>query len=115
MEAAIDRIMMTYDLLMNRTAAAIVEARAKVTDYVNTQFEAGERDPPRGVRPDLSARTRRLLRSGESRIYRAVGTAFCAHRPSQICEPAFRRAYRLRKGLLHLSHGQPVHPSKHSG
>ena len=44
MEAAIDRIMMTYDLLMNRTAAASVEARAKVTDYVNTLFEAGERD-----------------------------------------------------------------------
>jgi hypothetical protein len=47
MEAAIDRIMMTYDLLMNRTAAASVEARAKVTDYVNTLFEAGERDPHR--------------------------------------------------------------------
>ena len=47
MEAAIDRIMMTYDLLMNRTAAASVEARAKVTDYVNTLFEAGERDTHR--------------------------------------------------------------------
>jgi hypothetical protein len=44
MQAAIDRIMMTYDLLMNRTAAASDEARAKVTDYVNTLFEAGERD-----------------------------------------------------------------------
>ncbi|HEY2249026.1 MAG TPA: hypothetical protein VGH70_16410 [Bradyrhizobium sp.] len=47
MEAAIDRIMMTYDLLMNRTAAASAEARAKVTDYVNTLFEAGERDTHR--------------------------------------------------------------------
>jgi hypothetical protein len=47
MEAAIDRIMMTYDLLMNRTAAASAEARAKVTDYLNTLFEAGERDPHR--------------------------------------------------------------------
>jgi hypothetical protein len=47
MDAAIDRIMMTYDLLMNRTAAASAEARAKVTDYVNTLFEAGERDPHR--------------------------------------------------------------------
>ena len=47
MEAAIDRIMMTYDLLMNRTAAASEEARAKVTDYVNTLFEAGERDTHR--------------------------------------------------------------------
>jgi hypothetical protein len=44
MEAAIDRIMMTYDLLTNRTAAASAEARAKVTDYINTLFEAGERD-----------------------------------------------------------------------
>ena len=47
MEAAIDRIMMTYDLLTNRTAAASAEARAKVTDYVNTLFEAGERDTHR--------------------------------------------------------------------
>src|SRR5215475_4942376 len=47
MEAAIDRIMMTYDLLMNRTAAASAEARAKVTDYVNKLFEAGERDTHR--------------------------------------------------------------------
>lgn len=47
MEAAIDRIMMTYDLLMNRTAAASAEARAKVTDYVNTLFEGGERDTHR--------------------------------------------------------------------
>jgi len=44
MEAAIDRIMMTYDLLMNRSAAASAEARAKVTEYVTTLFEAGERD-----------------------------------------------------------------------
>lgn len=47
MEAAIDRIMMTYDLLTNRTAAASAEARAKVTDYVNTLFNAGERDTHR--------------------------------------------------------------------
>ena len=47
MEAAIDRIMLTYDLLMNRTAAASEEARAKVTDYLNTLFQAGERDTHR--------------------------------------------------------------------
>jgi hypothetical protein len=47
MEAAIDRIMMTYDLLMNRTAAASAEARTKVTDYLNKLFEAGERDTHR--------------------------------------------------------------------
>jgi hypothetical protein len=44
MEAAIDRIMQTYDLLMNRSAAASEEARAKVTDYLKTLFEAGETD-----------------------------------------------------------------------
>jgi hypothetical protein len=47
MEAAIDRIMHTYDLLLNRTSAASVEARAKVTDYVKTLFEAGEKDTHR--------------------------------------------------------------------
>jgi hypothetical protein len=47
MEAAIDRIMHTYDLLANRTAAANEEARAKVTEYVRTLFEAGETDTHR--------------------------------------------------------------------
>jgi hypothetical protein len=47
MEAAIDRIMHIYDLLMNRSAAASAEARAKVTDYVTTLFEAGEKDTHR--------------------------------------------------------------------
>ena len=47
MEAAIDRIMHTYDLLVNRTAAASSEAREKVTNYVNTLFEAGEKDTHR--------------------------------------------------------------------
>jgi hypothetical protein len=44
MQAAIDRIMQTYDLLTNRSAAASAEARTKVTDYLNTLFEAGEHD-----------------------------------------------------------------------
>ena len=47
MESAIDRIMHTYDLLVNRTAAASAEARVKVTDYVTTLFEAGEKDTHR--------------------------------------------------------------------
>jgi len=47
MEAAIDRIMHTYDLLLNRSAAANSEARDKVTDYVKTLFEAGEKDTHR--------------------------------------------------------------------
>jgi hypothetical protein len=44
MDSAIDRIMQTYGLLVNQTAAASAEARAKVTDYVAKLFDAGERD-----------------------------------------------------------------------
>ncbi len=47
MEAALDRIMMTYDLLLNRSAAASADARAKVTAYLKTLFEAGEHDTHR--------------------------------------------------------------------
>jgi hypothetical protein len=47
MDSVIDRIMHTYDLLMNRSAAASAEARAKVTDYIASLFEAGEKDPHR--------------------------------------------------------------------
>ena len=47
MEAAIDRIMQTYALLVNRSAAASEETRAKVTDYIATLFEAGEKDTHR--------------------------------------------------------------------
>jgi hypothetical protein len=46
MEAAIDRIMQTYDLL-NRSTDASDEARAKVTEYVTMLVEAGEKDPHR--------------------------------------------------------------------
>ncbi|HEV7876893.1 hypothetical protein [Bradyrhizobium sp.] len=47
MDSAIDRIMQTYDLLMNRSAAASAEARVKVTDYLTALFEAGEKDTHR--------------------------------------------------------------------
>ena len=47
MEAAIERIMHTYDLLLNRTKAAGDEARAKVTAYLATLVEAGEKDTHR--------------------------------------------------------------------
>jgi hypothetical protein len=47
MEAAIDRIMRTYDLLLNRPTAADDEARAKVTKYLATLVEAGENDTHR--------------------------------------------------------------------
>ena len=47
MEAAIDRIMQTYAMLLNRSATASDEAREKVTDYVKTLFDAGEKDTHR--------------------------------------------------------------------
>ena len=47
MEAAIDRIMQTYALLVNNSAAASEEARVKVTDYIAKLSEAGEKDPHR--------------------------------------------------------------------
>jgi hypothetical protein len=47
MDSAIDRIMQTYDMLVNQTAAASAEARAKVTAYVTSLFEAGEKDTHR--------------------------------------------------------------------
>ena len=47
MQAAIDRIMQTYDLLMNQTSAASAEAREKVTEYVKTLSDAGEKDEHR--------------------------------------------------------------------
>jgi hypothetical protein len=47
MDSAIDRIMQTYELLVNQTATASAEARAKVTDYVGKLFEAGEKDTHR--------------------------------------------------------------------
>ena len=47
MEATIDRIMLTYNLLVNRSAEASAEARAKVTQYIATLFEAGEKDTDR--------------------------------------------------------------------
>jgi hypothetical protein len=47
MEAAIDRIMKTYDLMVNRSAAANEEARAKVTAYLEMLKQGGETDPHR--------------------------------------------------------------------
>jgi hypothetical protein len=47
MDSAIDRIMETYELLVNQTAAASAEARARVTEYVGKLFEAGEKDTHR--------------------------------------------------------------------
>ena len=47
MDAAIDCILQTYDLMLNRTAAASAEARARLTDYVKMLFDGGEKDPDR--------------------------------------------------------------------
>ena len=47
METALDRIMQTYGLLVNTTAAASADAREKVGRYLATLFEAGERDTHR--------------------------------------------------------------------
>jgi hypothetical protein len=47
METALDRVMQTYDLMLNRSAAAGVEAREKVREYLTTLFEAGEHDTHR--------------------------------------------------------------------
>jgi hypothetical protein len=47
MDTAIDRIMKTYDLMENRSQAASDEARGKLTDYITTVFEGGEKDSHR--------------------------------------------------------------------
>ena len=46
-QRAIDRIMQTYDLLVNGSAADNAEARTKVTEYVNMLIEGGETDAHR--------------------------------------------------------------------
>jgi len=47
MDTAIDRIMKTYDLMVNRDQAATDVARSKVSAYITTLFEGGEKDPHR--------------------------------------------------------------------
>jgi hypothetical protein len=47
MEIAIDRIMQTYALLVNRSSATSEETRVKVTEYIAKLFEAGEKDTHR--------------------------------------------------------------------
>jgi hypothetical protein len=43
-QAAIDRVMMTYDLLATRTEAERVEAREQLIDYLAKLHTAGETD-----------------------------------------------------------------------
>jgi hypothetical protein len=47
MHAVIDRIMRTYDLMLNRSPAASAEMRAKLNEYIMMLFDAGEKDPHR--------------------------------------------------------------------
>ncbi len=47
MQDAIDRIMRTYEMMVNRSSDANDEARTKVSNYIQTLFDGGERDPHR--------------------------------------------------------------------
>jgi hypothetical protein len=47
MQTAIDRIMRTYEMMMNGTPAANDDARAKVANYIQSLFDGGEKDPHR--------------------------------------------------------------------
>ena len=47
MQSAIERIMFTYELTAARTAAASREARARVIEYLQPLFDAGETDRER--------------------------------------------------------------------
>ncbi len=47
MQTAIDRIMHTYEMMVNRTQAANDDARAKVSSYIQSLFDGGEKDPHR--------------------------------------------------------------------
>ena len=47
MQTAIDRIMHTYEMMLSRTQAANDDARAKVSNYIQSLFDGGEKDPHR--------------------------------------------------------------------
>ena len=47
MQTAIDRIMHTYEMMVNRTQTANEEARTKVSNYIQSLFDGGEKDPHR--------------------------------------------------------------------
>lgn len=47
MQTAIDRIMHTYEMMMSRTQAANDDARTKVSNYIQSLFDGGEKDPHR--------------------------------------------------------------------
>jgi hypothetical protein len=47
MEAALDRIIKTYDMLANRTAALSDDAMERLKSYLEMLTDAGESDPNR--------------------------------------------------------------------
>ena len=47
MQTAIDRIMHTYEMMVSRTQAANDDARTKVSNYIQSLFDGGEKDPHR--------------------------------------------------------------------
>lgn len=47
MQTAIDRIMHTYEMMVNRTQADNDDARTKVSNYIQSLFDGGEKDPHR--------------------------------------------------------------------
>ena len=118
MEAAIDRIMMTYDLLVNRSAAASAEARAKVTEYVNTLFEAGEKTASAdGVRPDLFAPARRQQRSGQGGIYGAVSGRMRLRAPHNSADVHLAGCHFMARSYFwtpRTSTGNPRKPHAHA-
>ena len=47
MQTAIERIMHTYEMMVNRTQDANDDARMKVSSYIQSLFDGGEKDPHR--------------------------------------------------------------------
>lgn len=47
LQAAIDRVMMTYDLLATRTEEGRVEARERLAEYLAKLYDGGETDHDR--------------------------------------------------------------------
>ena len=47
MQTAIDRIMHTYEMMVTRTPDANDDARAKVSTYIQSLFDGGEKDEHR--------------------------------------------------------------------
>ena len=49
MDAAINRIITTYELMLNKSASVGEDVRAKLVAYITALFEGGQTDPERLV------------------------------------------------------------------